>query len=99
MASPMKMHTGAQCGNISSKHCRASGSLGHMQLRQLVPVFSRRFEFTPISPMAQGGQEKVDTISGRPETHDQSGRWLFVRTAGHSGCSAGRPTSHCGGDR
>lgn len=46
----MKMHTGAQCGKISSKHCagclspRASGSLlwGHMQQRLLVPVFLHR---------------------------------------------------------
>jgi hypothetical protein len=47
---PLKMHTGNQCGKISSKHragClspRASDSLlwGHMQLRLLVPVFLQR---------------------------------------------------------
>ena len=68
----------------------ASGSLlrGHMQLRQLVPVFLQRslllvfcialsscqshkansgpsIEFTHIPPPAQGGRERVDTISGR----------------------------------
>ena len=47
---PLKMHTGAQCGKISSKHragClspRAFGSLlwGHVQLRLLVRVFLQR---------------------------------------------------------
>jgi hypothetical protein len=56
-------------------------------------------EFAPVPPVAQGGRERIDTISGRPETPDQSSRLLFVRTAGHSGCCPGRHTSDRDGDR
>jgi hypothetical protein len=49
-ASPMKVHPGAQCARLSSKHCagclspRASGGVlwGYMQLRLLVQVFLQR---------------------------------------------------------
>jgi hypothetical protein len=42
-------------------------------------------EFTHIPPAAQGGRERVDTISGRVETLDQSSRLLFMRPAGNGG--------------
>ncbi len=122
---PLKMHTGAQCGKISSKHragClspRASGSLlrGHMQLRLLVPIFLQRslllvlcislntcqshkansgpsIEFTP----KVDEKESTRSLDGS-ETLDQSSRLLFMRTAGHGGCSPGRLTSDRDGDR
>jgi hypothetical protein len=43
-------------------------------------------QFTHIPPAAQGGRERVDTISGRVETLDQSSRLLFMRAAGNGGC-------------
>jgi hypothetical protein len=57
-------------------------------------------EFTHIPPAAQGGRERVDTISGRVRnTLDQISRLLFMRTAGNGGCSLGRLTSGRDGDR
>jgi hypothetical protein len=112
----LKVHTGAQWGNISiyapcrAPSPRASGSLlwGHMQLRLLVPVFLQRpllrvfciapnscqshransgpsIGFTDIPPAAQGGRERVGTISGRVRNarpkqqiviYAHSGPWL-----------------------
>jgi hypothetical protein len=56
-------------------------------------------ETTYIPPAAQGGRERIDTISGRVRNARPSGRMLFMRTAGNSGCSPGRLTSDRDGDR
>jgi hypothetical protein len=50
-------------------------------------------EFTHIPPMAQGGRETVDVISGRV------GNARPKRTAVHGGCSPGRLTSDRDGGR
>jgi hypothetical protein len=55
--------------------------------------------FTEIPPAAQGGRERVDTISGLVRNVDQTSRLLFMRTAGHGGCSPGSLTSARDGDR
>jgi hypothetical protein len=43
-------------------------------------------------------KESARSLDG-PETLDQSSRLLFVRTAGHGGCSPDRLTSDHNGDR
>jgi len=54
-------------------------------------------EFTHIPPMAQGGRERGDTISGRVRNAPPK-QQIVMRTAGHGGCSPGRLTSdHDGG--
>ena len=56
-------------------------------------------EFTDISPVAQGGRERVDKISGRVRKARPSSRLLFMRTAGNGGCSPGRHTSDRDGNQ
>jgi hypothetical protein len=55
--------------------------------------------FTHIPPAAQGGRERVDTISGRVTKARPKQQILFMRTAGNGGCSPGRLTSDRNGDR
>lgn len=60
---------------------------------------SASIEFTQIPPVAQGGRERVDKISGRVRKARPSSRLLFMPTAGNGGCSPGRLTSDRDGNR
>jgi hypothetical protein len=44
-------------------------------------------EFTHIPPAAQGGRERVDTISERVRNARPNQQIVFMRTAGNGGCS------------
>jgi hypothetical protein len=61
--------------------------------------------FTPgrflnmMGTSAQGGRERVDTISGTGQKRSTKQQIVPMRTAGHGGCSAGRLTSDRDGDR
>ena len=56
-------------------------------------------EFTHIPPAAQGGRERVDTISGRVKNARPKQQIVIYRTADHGGCSPGRLTSDRDGDQ
>jgi hypothetical protein len=60
---------------------------------------SPSLELTKIPPAAQRGERESIRSRGASETLDQSSRLLFMRTAGHGGCSPGRLTSDRDGDR
>jgi hypothetical protein len=66
-----------------------------MQLRLLVPVFLQRslllldssgpsIEFTHIPPAAEGGRERVDTISGRVRNAQPNQQIIIYAYGGQS---------------
>jgi hypothetical protein len=90
----MKMRSEAQCGKISSKHCRASGSLLWVTCNcDSWSRFSHGDSSSPLFRRWRKVDEKESTRSlDGSETPSQSSRLLFMRTAGHGGCSPGRRT-------